>query len=324
MDFSPSLDEQLFISSVESLLSDHQELPQNSRSKAYYFDSRLQFELKNQGYLDAAIELGPVAGALLVMATARLSPVVEVGASALVRPMVVPKQPLEGPIALIDLSEPRRTYRFLPVAASALLVKGDDIEVMRVAPVQVEEVDSILAYPYGKFVNPREISSRCLVPGGASRLRQWWRVAISAELAGAADAAVDFTVQFAKEREVLGRPIGSFQAVQHRLSQCRQIANGMRWLTLRAAWSGEVKDANLAACYAQQQVGKLVFDLHQFNGAMGVTNEHLLHFWTYRLRALQNEVGGAYSAALDVADSLWSDEEESSRDANDLIFDVMS
>jgi hypothetical protein len=49
----------------------------------------------------------------------------------------------------------------------------------------------------------------------------------------------------------------------------------------------------------------MMFDLHQFNGAMGMTNEYPLHFWTYRLRALQAELGGADAAALAAADLLW-------------------
>ena len=93
--------------------------------------------------------------------------------------------------------------------------------------------------------------------------------------------------------------------MQHRLAQCHQIARGIRFLALRAAFSGSPLDADLAAAYAQEHVHKLVFDLHQFNGGMGVTNEHELHFWTYRLRALQAEVGGTDKAALAIADQLW-------------------
>ena len=46
---------------------------------------------------------------------------------------------------------------------------------------------------------------------------------------------------------------------------------------------------------------------------MGVTTEHLLHFWTYRLRALQAEAGGTYGAALDLADKLWGSAETPKR-----------
>ena len=80
----------------------------------------------------------------------------------------------------------------------------------------------------------------------------------------------------------------------------------MRMLALYAAWSVEAVAADVAATYAQDHVGKLAFDLHQFNGGMGVTAEHKLHFFTYRLRALQAELGGADAAAGAVYDALWN------------------
>jgi hypothetical protein len=82
-------------------------------------------------------------------------------------------------------------------------------------------------------------------------------------------------------------------------------ATALHYLALRAAWSGDPSDADVAACYAQQHVKKLLVDLHQFSGAMGITNEFLLHFWTYRLRALQSEAGGMIEAALDVVRHRW-------------------
>src|SRR5690606_41626408 len=69
----------------------------------------------------------------------------------------------------------------------------------------------------------------------------------------------------------------SLQAVQHRLAQCYQISRAMYYLCLRAAWGADPQLADVAINYAQQHIHKLVFDLHQFNGGMGVTCEHKLH-----------------------------------------------
>ena len=145
------------------------------------------------------------------------------------------------------------------------------------------------------------------VPVGTDgKLSQWARVALACEAAGAAQAAVALTVEHVKERFAFGRAIGSYQAVQHRLAQCHQIARAMRFLALYAAWSGEPSAADIAATYAQDHVNKLAFDLHQFNGGMGVTCEYQLHFFTYRLRALQAEFGGADGAAIGLFNGLWS------------------
>ena len=102
------------------------------------------------------------------------------------------------------------------------------------------------------------------------------------------------------------RPLAAYQVVGHRLAECHLIVEGIRALALKAAWSADPFDAAQAATYAQMNFQKVLFDTHQFNGGMGVTNEHKLHFWTYRFRALQSEVGGAASAAsLETADLLW-------------------
>ena len=74
---------------------------------------------------------------------------------------------------------------------------------------------------------------------------------------------------------------------------------------MRAAWGGNPIDADIAAAHAIMGIQALLFDLHQFNGGMGVTTEYSLHFWTYRIRALQAEAGGLTAAALEIADRRW-------------------
>ena len=178
--------------------------------------------------------------------------------------------------------------------------------VLPVAAGEVEPVTTIFAYPYGRFrATPDLASARRLEAAVAEAVRRTWRLAITAEAVGAMHGALELTVGHVKERRLFGRTLGSFQALQHRLAECHQIQRAAYHLLLKAAWSGEACDALLAATYAQGHVQKLMFDLHQFNGAMGLTNEHLLHFWTYRLRALQAELGGADAAALEAADRLW-------------------
>ena len=49
----------------------------------------------------------------------------------------------------------------------------------------------------------------------------------------------------------------------------------------------------------------MTYDLHQFLGAMGMTLEHPLHLWTYRLKALIGELGGRAEQAAAAADAIW-------------------
>jgi alkylation response protein AidB-like acyl-CoA dehydrogenase len=304
MDFELNDDQQALVASLESIRRRYAELPIAHKRDRSYFAADLQALLQDGGYFDAAREIGGLEAALVVIEIARSPCVVETGASALVVPHI-PEIEVAGPFAMI-VGDVMRAQRFLPVARHTLIDSGDGLLLLEIDPDSVEPVDTIFAYPYGRFrTSPSLAGARQLDRGARSALRHWWRVALAAEIAGAAQAAVAFTVNYVKERHVFGRAVGSFQAVQHRLAQCYQIARGIRFLALSAAWSGSIHDADLAAAYAQEHISKLIFDLHQFNGGMGVTNEHELHFWTYRLRALQAEMGGADRAALDIAEHLW-------------------
>jgi hypothetical protein len=306
MDYALTDDQSALVSAVQAVLKDHSYLPQSAKYGYCYFDAKLQATLVECGFLDAARDMGPLEAALVVVEASRIAATVETGASALVAPLVIPDEKIEGPIALVDGRALMKAHRNLSIAKTALIDMGHEVVVLQITQGDAVTVESILGYPYGKFCEmPKLDAARHLGPAAAIALRQWWRVALAAEFAGAAQSAVAFTIDYVKQREVFGRAIGSLQAVQHRLAQCHQIAAGIYWLALKAAWSGEAQDADLAACYAQQHVQKILFDLHQFNGAMGVTNEHLLHFWTYRLRALQAEAGGAFGSSMDIADKLW-------------------
>jgi len=303
VDYTLNDEQTALVSAVQSILEDHRELPQSARQGAHYFDDELQRLIEENGFLDVAREYSPLEGALVAIEVAKLPAVIEAAASAIVVPMVCGDKAVAGPVALVSADTIAKAQRNLSVARHALIDCGDKAVLIPVTADMVQPVESIYGYPYGRFNAAPNLSAG--ESFDAALLRQWWRVVLAAEMTGAARSALDFTVDYVKQRYVFGRPIGAFQAIHHRLAQCHQIAQGMHYLTLKAAWSGDAAEAGMAACYCQQHVQKILFDVHQFNGAMGVTFEHLLHFWTYRLRALQAEAGGVYGAALDIAELRW-------------------
>jgi alkylation response protein AidB-like acyl-CoA dehydrogenase len=306
MDFQLTEDQAALVSAVHAIVQDHMELPRGARLASHYYDTALQRLLEDNGFLNAGRELGALGAALVIDEVARIPAVVEVAATALVVPRLLGEEQLEGPVALLSARALAVGHRFLSVARTALIDLGEDIAVVPIAPGDAEPVDSILAYPIGRFTRLPDLTTARRLRGKGAPLRQWWRVGLAIEFAGAAQSAVGFTLNYVKQRHVFGHPVGAFQTVQHRLVQCQMVANAGRLLALRAAWSGEAYHADLAACHVQQHVRKLLVDLHQFTGAMGVTNEFLLHFWTYRLRALQAEAGGLGDAALGIARHRWS------------------
>jgi alkylation response protein AidB-like acyl-CoA dehydrogenase len=305
MNFQLTEEQSALAAAVQQILQDHSDLPQSSRSASHWYNETLQDLLRDNGYLDVGREYGALEAALVVIESAKVPVLTEVAVSALVAPKLLGDAALAGPIAILSGRDLSRAHRNLPIARHALVDLGDDVAVIPVAAADVETVPSILAYPFGRFRRPPDLRAARRLSGQAVRLRQWWRVALAAESAGAAQAAVAFTLNHVKQRHVFGHPVAAFQSVQHRLVQCHMVATALYYLSLRAAWSGEAYDADVAACYAQHHVKKLVVDLHQFTGAMGVTNEFALHLWTYRLRALQTEAGGMNASAMDVVRDRW-------------------
>jgi alkylation response protein AidB-like acyl-CoA dehydrogenase len=79
------------------------------------------------------------------------------------------------------------------------------------------------------------------------------------------------------------------------------LAGGVRWLALQAASTGKAGDAALAAFHAQDSAARIAYDLHQMFGAMGMTLEHPLHLWTYRLKFVLSLLDGREAQAMAMA-----------------------
>lgn len=137
--------------------------------------------------------------------------------------------------------------------------------------------------------------------------RARWQVAIAAETAGLLAAALKRCCEHVSDRHQFGRPLATFQALRHRLAEAQVRCNGTYWLAMKAAATLDGSDAALAALFAQESARQSAYDFHQFLGAMGMTLEHPMHFWTYRLKALVGELGGRTGQALIASRGLWGD-----------------
>jgi alkylation response protein AidB-like acyl-CoA dehydrogenase len=163
----------------------------------------------------------------------------------------------------------------------------------------VRPVESLFAYPMGQLENHARVQQ--LSASDAANIRKWLRVALAAEASGLLQATVASAVDHITQRKQFGRPLGTFQALRHRMAECAVLAGGVRWLALKAAGTADAGDAALAAFHAQESTTRVVYDAHQMLAAMGMTLEHSLHLWTYRLKALLSELGGRGGQAVAVA-----------------------
>ncbi|MFI5760716.1 acyl-CoA dehydrogenase family protein [Streptomyces sp. NPDC051563] len=114
--------------------------------------------------------------------------------------------------------------------------------------------------------------------GVLARVRDLACTALAAEQAGAAARALEATVRYAKERVQFGRPIGSFQAVKHRLADLHTAVEGARSLALAAAAADADPDLAAAARSACSEAFAYVAgEMIQLHGGIGITWEHEAH-----------------------------------------------
>lgn len=113
-------------------------------------------------------------------------------------------------------------------------------------------------------------------------------VAISAEAVGVCSKVLEMSVGYAKEREQFGRPIGSFQAVSHRIADQLVATESARSTLYYAAWALEesAPDASLAVATAKVAAGEAAHEVTnsaiQVHGGIGFTWEHDLHLYYRR------------------------------------------
>ena len=119
------------------------------------------------------------------------------------------------------------------------------------------------------------------------KLFQYGAAGKCAEMAGAGQKLLDNTVDYVQNRVQFGRPIGSFQAIQHHAADMAIEVQAGRQLARQAAWFlGEGLDATrqvaLAKAYLSEAYPRICATAHQCHGAIGFTHEYDLHLWTRR------------------------------------------
>jgi alkylation response protein AidB-like acyl-CoA dehydrogenase len=122
---------------------------------------------------------------------------------------------------------------------------------------------------------------------------------VAADLLGTADAVLERTTAYAKERKQFGRPIGSFQAVGHRLADMLmrvEVARGLVWgacLALDERRPDASALVSAAKAWASDTAVTVTEDAVQLHGGIGYTWELGLHLWVRRASANAATAGTA-------------------------------
>jgi alkylation response protein AidB-like acyl-CoA dehydrogenase len=307
VDFELSGDQRAVLEAVDALLARHAGPVRGAELAAKgAYDDALDAALAEAGFAEIALgeETGALEAVLVTERVARAAGAVAFAAGSLVAPLVAGRL-LPGPVALARADD-AGPLRFAPAARTLLVADGAAARVTALAPGDVTPVRSNFGYPVGRIAEAARRRGEPLAAGAGERLLAWWRVALAAEALGAMDGALRFTVAYVSQREQFGRPIGSFQAVQHRLAECAIEVEGARWLVYEAAAQGAPAEA--AACaagFALAAAGSVHRETHQLSGAIGYTTGHDLHVWSMRLQALRLELGGAGAQLRALARERW-------------------
>lgn len=110
-----------------------------------------------------------------------------------------------------------------------------------------------------------------------------------AETVGILDTVLALTIDWSRDRYSFGRPLGSYQAIKHRLADMTMWLHASRGITARAVDRAAARagDAALwvsaAKSYLGEHAGPLVQDCVQLHGGIGVTWEHDLHLFLRRI-----------------------------------------
>ncbi|WP_340589018.1 acyl-CoA dehydrogenase family protein [Erythrobacter alti] len=302
MDLSLNEDQRAILDALDGLCRPYQDAPLHD-APLTAISEKLDAEIAEAGFLDVAADpdLGTVSAAVIVERLARLPYATEAAASAFFRPLL---GEVEGPICIVDRARTPRMLRYLVPGATVLVVEDSRVSVFTASQDQLRaEPDALLGYPVASLLEIPDERQVCDIAPIEARTR--WQAAIAAETAGLLAAALASTVSHVSEREQFGRKLATFQALRHRLAEAQVLTNGTYWLSMKAAATLDPADAAMAASYAQEAARSCSYDFHQFLGAMGMTLEHPLHMWTYRLKALVGELGGRKANAARAADALW-------------------
>ncbi len=189
---------------------------------------------------------------------------------------------------------------FAGVADRFVTVVGNTLAVVAKANAKVEARPSHAGEPYGtvNFDNAAtEFSAASAV--SAERALELAAVTRAMQMAGAADKVLAITVEYSKQRVQFGRPISTFQAIQHMLAElasCVAATIASAEAAARDADEGGLeRGGSFSIAAAKSQASEFAQRIaalsHQSMGAMGFTHEHVLHHYTRRLWVWRRDFG---------------------------------
>ena len=204
-----------------------------------------------------------------------------------------------GPPTRIAGGRVRGTKYFVPFASevAALVVDTQDGVCVVEGPFEVAPLPTLdPAQRFGAVT-----LDHAATPLGPSNLLEpvdrLAAVGAGAMLLGLMSRALELTVAYSQTRQAFKKPIGSFQALQHRMADMLLRVESTRSAVYRAAWCVDTGDAEAplacaaAKAYAGDAARQVCGEAIQMHGGIGFTWELDLHFFFKRAKTLEQHYG---------------------------------
>jgi alkylation response protein AidB-like acyl-CoA dehydrogenase len=219
----------------------------------------------------------------------------ELGANLAPTPLLA--SALETARLLVDGTDDARAARLPGIAAGEVVSFGLG-EVVLDPDDRVRTMDPTLRLGRGDGTEP------------PPELRAVAAALVSALQVGVMQRGLDMTVAYAKERVQFGRPIGSFQAVKHRLADLLVLVEASRSASWAASWAaaayvgspddesaGRLRElAAVARSYCSDALDQVAGETVQLHGGIAITWEHDAHLVFKRAHALNHLLEPAHAA----------------------------
>ena len=250
-------------------------------------------------YLDVALAAALIAAAGGDQHAALLADVVAGRAIVTVARLVAPYSGAAPTPLRADVGRLRGRKYFVPFAASAQALVVTTVDGLHLVdgpfrPTPLTTFDPAQRFGEVALDHPaRPLGPATLL----ARHDALAAVGAGAMLLGIMTRALEMTLSYVQTREAFRRPIGAFQALQHRLADALLRVESTRSAVYRAAWCLDAgdPDAPLAAATAKAYAGdaaRLVCgEAIQMHGGIGFTWELDLHFYFKRAKTLELHYG---------------------------------
>ena len=129
------------------------------------------------------------------------------------------------------------------------------------------------------------------------------------QMTGAARKDAEMAIEYAKNRVAFGRPIGSFQSVQHMLADMLLHVDGGEMLTFEALWKMDEGlpssvEVSQAKAFCNEKCESVVRTSQVIHGGIGFMMEFDLHLWFRRVTSWTMRLGTTYDHRARIASAL--------------------